>query len=60
MCCGGFAKAAAKTWASSVPNPKFAADGENDFAEGVAPNPEAYFPVNTGLRFSMKACTASR
>ena len=21
---------------------------------------EAYFPVNTGLRFSMKACTASR
>ena len=26
----------------------------------AALNQEAYFPVNTGLRFSMKACTASR
>jgi hypothetical protein len=60
MCCGCLAKPAAKTWASSVPNPKFATDGENGFAEEVALNPEAYFPVNTALRFSMKACTASR
>ncbi len=59
MCYGRLAKLAAKIWASRQLS-SVLPDGEDDSAEGAALNREAYFPVNTALRFSMKACTASR